>query len=350
MAVTRSMEIELSVVDMASSDITAIDQSMEGVTESAEGAQGGITGMADRLADLGGSIKDVGGAMTKYITGPLVAAGAAIFGLATKTGYFADTLLDLEAATGINTDTLQHFRALEVSAGTETDSLAQGIMRMNRQMQESGEYNARVVRAAERYGVSLHDTSGELRGAEGVTMDLMRAIAGIEDPQERARAGSEAFGRDWERIAPVVALGMDELDRMADADIISREQLEAANEFRQSWDELKREFSLVAMTIGAELAPMLQEHLMPVLRDTFIPLLERLGEGVGRLIEWFGNLDPAWQRVILGAIGLAAVIGPVLVVIGTLLTALPLIAKGLLIVKGALLIVAAGSFWLLGCW
>lgn len=348
MAVVRSMEIEMSVTDQASSDITSIDQSVDSLADSVEDTSGGVTGLAGRLGDLGGRMQSVGTQMTKYLTGPIVAASGAMWGLATQTGRFADDLLDLEAATGINTDTLQEFRAAEVSAGVEADSLARGIMRMNRQMQESGEYSARVTSAAEEYGVALKNTTGGLRGAEGVTMDLMKAIAEIEDPQERARAGSEAFGRDWERIAPIVALGTEELERMSEAEVISPEQLEAADEFRRSWDELKREFTLVAMTIGAELAPMLQEHLMPILRDTLMPALERVGEAVGDLLQWFGNLDPGWQRVIIGAVGLAAALGPVIAFVGTLLALLPAVVAGAKVVGGAFLALTGPVGWIIG--
>lgn len=328
-------------------DARDLEKSFDGVNKKVEGFSKG-------MQDMGRRVGNTGKTMTKWVTGPILAVGAGVLALATKTGQFADELLDLEAATGISTDRLQQFRMAEVAAGVETDAIAESIMRMNRRMQDSDEYNARLTATAEKYGVALRDANGEVRGAEEVHHDLMMAIAAIEDPQERARAGAQAFGRDWEQIAPVVMLGREELERLYEQDVIDRDKLEQANEFRQSMDELKHAFSMAFMEAGTNIIPLLQDTLVPLIQDKIIPAIGTFVEWIARLIEWFTNLSPTVQKTIGIVIGLVTVLGPVLIVVGKIITAIgviiPVVAKIIGVIKvvgGVIAAVVAGPIALI---
>lgn len=46
------------------------------------------------------------------------------------------------------------------------------------------------------------------------------------------------------------------------------------------------------------------------------PWLEKLGGYVKGAVEWFGKLDPRWQKIILGIVAALALVGPVLMIIG----------------------------------
>ena len=287
-----------------------------------------MKGLESKLKDVGKGMQDVGKGMTKYVTGPILGAAGGIGALAIKAGNFADELLDLEAATGINTDALQQFREAEVKAGVSSDSIAGSIERMNRQMREGGEYSTGVTSAALDMGVALETASGQVRDASDVTRDLMLALSDIEDPQERARKGAEAFGRDWENVAPIVALGRDELEKMHDTDVISRENLESANDFRVALDEMKHELSQAAMEAGANLAPVMTE-LAGLFSEKVVPIIVSLSEKLIELAEWFANLSPEMQAMIGIAVGIVAALGPFLLILGkiiaTISTLMPLV-------------------------
>lgn len=278
--------------------------------------QKGMQEVGQSLQDTGKRMGETGKSMTKNITAPIMAVGAGILALGVKTGNFADQLLDLSATTGISTDKLQQYRKAEVAAGVATDSIAESINRMNRQMSEGGEYATRLSGTANALGVTLTDTNGKVRDASDVHHDLMLALADIEDPQERARLGAQAFGRDWANVAPIVDLGREAIENMYETDVISREQLEAANNFRAEMDALKHELGMAFMELGTKLAPMLQDVFLPLIRDHIIPAIEGFINMVANLVEWFTNLSPTTQKIILGFIALVAAIGPVLVVVG----------------------------------
>lgn len=77
--------------------------------------------------------------------------------------------------------------------------------------------------------------------------------------------------------------------------------------------------------------------------ESAIKQLEKLG-------NWFTKLDPKWQNLILAAIGLSVAIGPVLVVLGMLVssigTLIPLLANPVFLVIAGVLALIAGAAYL----
>lgn len=79
----------------------------------------------------------------------------------------------------------------------------------------------------------------------------------------------------------------------------------------------------------------LGDKLTPILRDSVIPLVEKFIGHVSGLIDWFSSLDPKWQQVILTAIGFTAALGPLLSVIGKIITVVGTITGALPILGAA---------------
>lgn len=273
------------------------------------------------MQTLGGNMVKMGTGMTAGITVPIMAAIGGMIAITTQAGNYADALLDLSAVTGVSTDQLQRWRYMSVAAGTDSEAVANALSRMNRQMVESDEFGQKLERTAQNYGVALRDASGEARDGTEVITDLMMAISAIEDPAERARAGAQAFGRDWTAIAPIVDLGTDAIKRWNEQEVISREKLERANEFREKWDLMKHSISLAFLEMGFNLIPTM-EGFVELISTKLVPWIGQFVEKIGELTAWFADLDPWVQNLIGGFIGIAAVAGPVLVIVGTLISSL----------------------------
>ena len=79
----------------------------------------------------------------------------------------------------------------------------------------------------------------------------------------------------------------------------------------------------------------LGDKLTPILRDSIIPLVETLIGHISGLIDWFSSLDPKWQQVILTAIGFTAALGPLLLIIGKIITVVGTITGALPILGAA---------------
>lgn len=318
------------------SDINAMKQGFSQVKQQAQD-------LGKSFQDVGKRVSGVGKTMTKWVTGPIVAAATGLFGLALKAGYAADELLDLSDQTGLSTDTLQEFRYVAERAGVSQDAVAKASMQLTRRLHNIEKGSGPAAEAIERLGLST-DEFMAMSQDERINV-LINRLADIEDASERNTIAAQLFGGAWKDIAPILGLGADEIDKLRGeahelGRVLDRETLEAANRGRIAFDHFKGQMSAAAMAIGAELLPVLTDFLVPVIQDRLIPAIQRGVERVIELIKWFQGLSPTMQKVIVGAVALVAALGPILWVVGNIITlvgkVIPLF-KALGVVKVALL-------------
>jgi phage-related protein len=166
-------------------------------------------------------------------------------------------------------------------------------------------------------------------------------LQSFEDPAERARLGTDLLGGAWADIAPIVGMGTEamreaQLQAHELGAVMGDDALNAANDFRKAQEQLKATMTGVFNKIGAELAPVIMEKLVPAIENHVIPAISTFSEKISALIKWFSNLDPKWQKVI----GLAALflvgLGPLLVIIGKVISVVGVITS-MLPVLGAVL-------------
>ena len=110
----------------------------------------------------------------------------------------------------------------------------------------------------------------------------------------------------------------------------------------RSMDKLKAEFSAVAIELGNEFIPILKDDLIPILRDDIAPLLKDVVvPAIKGLAGGFSKMSPNMKKAALIVAALAAAFGPVLMVLGPIITGVtalaPVIAKVGLLMSGVAL-------------
>ena len=122
-----------------------------------------------------------------------IAAGTALFAMA-KSGIDAlDNLNDLSLKTGIAADKLSGLQLVAKQSGTDLDSLAFAINRLNIKMANNSE-------AFRKIGIDSKDPLEAF-------IQLTAVLENIQDPQTRAALGAEALDRSWLELAPTLANG-----------------------------------------------------------------------------------------------------------------------------------------------
>ncbi|MBU9724121.1 hypothetical protein [Bacillus alkalicola] len=246
-----------------------------------------------------------GGIKTAAKWGAGLAAGAgvavgAMIGLASRVGNTADELLDLQSITGMSTDSLQEWRKVTEVAGVSTDAVASASEKLTKSLtgMQSETHKGRV--AMESLGYSLEDI--ENMNADERMDALTVALSEIEDETERAKVGTDLFGGSWSDIAPVVDMGAEAMQNAKDsANIISEDDLNKANEFRISMDNMKDRVNFFFMELGIKLLPMLQtffdwiEGHMPKIEEISKMVFDGIGIAINFVIEWIGRLI-GWLR------------------------------------------------------
>jgi len=280
--------------------------------------------------DLMGAGKDFSLALTTPIAGITTAL---MFG-AKQLGNYADAVLDTAAQTGLATDQIQAFEAVAIEAGVATDTLANAARAMVQRFDVAGEESARFERNIAAIGIETRTATGELRTMDEMMPEIIRKLSDVENQSERNAIAAGLFGRSvGDQLIPVLELGADAFEEIMEAalasgQVMSRDALEQANQFRIGMETLTREIKLAGREIILEFLPILMDGV-GFIRNNVIPSLKAFIDNIVGLIRWYNNLSGPAQAFIASLIAIAAGIGPVLIGVGKFLTMVPTLLIGI---------------------
>ena len=284
----------------------------------------GMEGVQKNLKNVGQNVEKTGKTLSKTLTPAIAGVATAFVGLAKKTGDYADRILDLSDITGMSTDSIQEWEAVAAQAGVSTEAMTNASKQLTKQMSALEAGGNRQSAALEKLEINYEDLAAASPD-ERMNM-LTEALAGVEDPALRAQYGTDLLKGAYDDLAPIVAMNADELDNVKkkaheSGAVMSGDALNDANNFRKGLEELKQEFVGMGREIAGEFMPILTDDLAPFIKGTVVPLIKDFADKIISLIDWFKNLSPETQKYIGLAITLAAVLGPVLIVVGKLIAA-----------------------------
>ena len=185
------------------------------------------------------------------------------------------------------------------NAGTSLRAGLTNLVKPTKQMQKAmTEYGVELVKNA--------DGSINLMG----TMENLRSTLGGLDQATQAQALATIFGKEamsgWASIVNASEADFNKLtDAINNSEGSAKKMADTMLEGSQgAIVEMKSALEGVAITIGERLTPF----------------LEKLADGVSKVCQWFQSLSPTTQTIIMVIAGLVAVVGPLLILIGTGIT------------------------------
>ena len=298
--------------------------------------------LEDQQKETNSGLKDFSedvGKAANATKGMSLAAGAAATGMiamATSAGKNADELLTTSKATGFTVEELQKLKYASELVDVSYETMTGSISKLTKNM-------ASENKAFEQLHINTKNADGSMRNATDVWYEAIAALGEIENETERDTISMELFGKSAMDMAGIVddggaalqALGQEAEDAGL---ILSGDAVDDAAKFDDALQKLQATATQSFLKAGATLA----EKLMPA--------LEKLIEIVGKVLDWFSNLDGTTQTVILTVLGLVAAISPVLGLISTLtglagalnMAMLPMIGTIAAIVAGIAAVVAIG--------
>jgi hypothetical protein len=287
------------------------------------------------------------GAKFSILSGAVAGAIGGMAALAKSVGNTADRLLDLSDITGATTDQIQEWQYVAKIAGVNTETYTNAVEGLTRRLKETGEQGSQASQVLAKIGISTRTLSGDLRNGADVVNDTILRLSEMENVTERNSIGAQVFGGAWKDVAPILSLGADGIEKLkTEANdlglVMSSEALNNANAFRQGMVKLNAQMEAMKNQIGAKLAPILTNTLVPAIQRYVIPALQKFVDFIGRVIEWFQSLDPSIKKVITIVTGLVVALGPLLVALGGLLKLLPLIGSAMALLTGPVGLIIAG--------
>ncbi len=179
----------------------------------------------------------------------LAAGFTAIAGFAMKSveqfTQLAKATHDLGLQTGLGTEQASRWLAVADDMEIGAEQLAAAFKQINKDI-DADKWS--------KYGVATKNASGEARTANDIFLDVLDTLGKIDDPTERARAGTELLGKAWGGLAPLVGKSREEYERMLASveagQVITAQEYQQAERMRLAQDALADAWGEVALSVG----------------------------------------------------------------------------------------------------
>lgn len=176
------------------------------------------------------------------------------------------------------------------------------------------------------YGLNIRDSNGKMKDISGIADELTGKLGGLSDA-ERDAALQTIFGSDASRAAAILMQsGSEGLAKYIEAtnDATAAETMANAQKGELSWalENMGGAVESAAIAFGTALAPA----------------ITAVAGVIGNVAEAFASLPAGVQTGIAVVLALVAALGPLLMVIGSVVAALPAISEGFAVLGGALAI------------
>lgn len=176
------------------------------------------------------------------------------------------------------------------------------------------------------YGLNIRDSNGKMKDISGIADELTGKLGGLSDA-ERDAALQTIFGSDASRAAAILMQsGSEGLAKYIAAtnDATAAETMANAQKGELSWalENMGGAIESASIAFGTALAPA----------------ITAVAGVIGNVAEAFASLPAGVQTGIAVVLALVAALGPLLMVIGSVVAALPAISEGFAMLGGALAI------------
>lgn len=176
------------------------------------------------------------------------------------------------------------------------------------------------------YGLNIRDSNGKMKDISGIADELTGKLGSLSDA-ERDAALQTIFGSDASRAAAILMQsGSEGLAKYIAAtnDATAAETMANAQKGELSWalENMGGAIESASIAFGTALAPA----------------ITAVAGVIGNVAEAFASLPAGVQTGIAVVLALVAALGPLLMVIGSVVAALPAISEGFAVLGGALAI------------
>lgn len=266
--------------------------------EAAEEAGDSAEDSAESFENWGEVIKVAAEAAVAAIAAVGAAVGAAAGALVsatTDTAALADEVLTLSSVTSLSTDTLQEMNYASELLDVSTDTMTGAMTRMVRSLDEAATGTGAAAEAYAALGVSVTDSSGNLRDTEDIFWDVVDSLGEIENATERDAIAMNLLGRSSRELNPLIEAGSEGFAQLAEEAhetgyVMSGDTLDAFGELDDNLQRLNNGTTAARNAIGQVLLPVLTDLSsdgVSLLNDFTNAILDTNGdvEQMGAVIE-----------------------------------------------------------------
>lgn len=308
-------------------------------------------------------------AMAGFETNEIMGSMPALLDLA------ASSNMDLGRAADIASNILTGFGLEADQSGRMADVLAKSASSANTDVGQLGEAMSYVAPVAEGAGLSMEETAAAIgilsdAGIQGgrAGTALRKTISSLQNPTGATKVALDELGLSMKDVDPATNSLSEILGKLDEAGMDSAQAMQLVGEqagpgliallkqgekgldkFTDELENSEGAAAKMAETMQDNAAGKMKElrsaleEVSIALSNHLIPYVTAATEKLTGLVRKFGELNPSTQKTILVLAGIAAAIGPVLVVVGTLASSLGAVLSVLGTVTGAIAVVTTGA-------
>lgn len=282
---------------------------IQGIKDSLGEAKSAIQG---DLAGLGSSITSAGQNMmgaTTAIVGGFTAAVVA-------TQDWAGTVDSLGDVLGTSADDSATLAYAIQRVGGDTTALTGQMAYMVKGLTSASGGLGTTGKALDSLGISATDANGNIKPAKDLLLEVSDVVGNMPDGLEKTKIMTDLFGKSGKDLSDTLgALANDGFEQANEKAremglLMGDEGVNKSIEFGKAMEDLKMSTQGLAVSFGTALLPAIQ------------PIIE----AIGKLIQWFTQLDPGIKTAIVSILGIVAALAPLLIIVGQVVSAVSTIA------------------------
>jgi len=264
------VKVVISAVDNATAEFRAINKRLANSPlaklQKSFGSLTAATGLnqvGKAFSNVGSAAKNVGeeaGALAAKIAGFGALAGAGLFSLTKNFADFGDQVKDASQRLGISTSAYQEFLGAAKLAGVEQETFNGALDKFSKFTGDAALKGSESGKIFKAMGVNMLDASGKLLPMEKILPNVISKLNTIENAQIRAAFGTKLFGKQFGELVPLIK-DFEEKTAKSRQFIISEEEINRADDFVDTFNELKLVFSKVAATAGSVMLPAFKDAM-----------------------------------------------------------------------------------------
>ena len=289
-----------------------------------------VGAVAQKVADGAGKVADATRGLSAAAGGALVAIG----GMAYKAVTTADDLNTLAKQSGFTTAELQKMQYAGDLIDTSMDDITSSAIKLKRNMIST---SSTVTEAFDTLGVSIRDSTGQLRDSTTVYWEIINALSQVENGTERDTLAMTLLGKSADSLAGIIDDGGQALRQLGDEAeqaglIMSQETLDGLNTVNDAIDTLKARATATLRIAGAKAISAL------------LPVIQEIVAMLAAALEWIGSLNTEQVRMLVTILAVVAAISPIASIVAGIANAITALIPVIMAMNTAL---AANPYLLL---
>lgn len=140
-----------------------------------------------------------------------------IAAIAKQSLEFASSLGEVATQLGTTTRSLQEYRFAATQTGIEQDEMDKGLAKLARTIGEAAGGNEKAEKMFQRLGISIRDSSGNVRDAGDILPEVANAYTKLGSAAEQSALSAEVFGSKLgQKLNPLLAEGATGIQKFRD--------------------------------------------------------------------------------------------------------------------------------------